>query len=88
MLFFIIINNIDKGVIYSTARLFTDDTRLSKSVTDVISATQLQIDANSIYKWAEDNHMEFNDDKFELLRYRVRKMLFKIAIIILQVMGT
>ena len=31
----------------------------------------LQEDLNTVYIWAKINNMEFNSDKFELLRYRV-----------------
>ena len=31
--------------------------------------TKLQQDLNSIYEWAEQCNMQFNDSKFELLRY-------------------
>ena len=65
------IYDIDENVSNSSVRSFADDTRVTKGITNVHTATQLQIDLDSIYEWAEKNHMCFNGDKFELLRFRV-----------------
>ena len=32
----------------------------------------LQADLDAVFNWAENNNMEFNSDKFELLKYRLR----------------
>ena len=73
LLFVIMIIDIDEGVISSTVRSFADDTRVCKGIINVHDATTLQKDLNSIYSWAEDNKMTFNDTKFEMLRVHSKK---------------
>lgn len=65
--------DIDESVTTSSVRSFADDTRVCKGINNVDDATKLQIDLNSIYQWAEDNKMMFNDSKFELLRVKNSK---------------
>ena len=73
LLFLIMIGDIDANVAESSVRSFADDTRVAKEIKDLHSSTKLQSDTNSIYKWAEDNNMQFNEDKFEVLRYKTNK---------------
>ena len=61
--------DIDDDICHSFLSSFADDTRLSKAVKGVTDVTKLQQDLNSIYEWAEQCNMQFNDSKFELLRY-------------------
>ena len=70
LLFVIMISDIDTHVRNSTVRCFADDSRISKGITNVADATQLQIDLEAIYEWASTNKMKFNDKQFELIRYR------------------
>ena len=47
-----------------------------KEVTNQSDCQKLQDDLNKIFSWAEENHMGFNSNKFELMRimrYIVRK---------------
>ena len=69
LLFLLLIGDIDEKVINSFVRSFADDTRVSKGVTTIREASELQSDLNVIYDWAYMNNMEFNSSKFELLRY-------------------
>jgi len=87
ILFVIMIYDIDHLTTASSVRSFADDTSVTKPVTDVHSATELQIDLNEIYEWAEQNNMEFNNTKFELLRFRLNFSPFKTAHHIYQVMA-
>ena len=69
ILFIIMIANIDEKVKESIVRCFADDTRVSKKIEKEEDKQKLQEDLSIIYKWAEDNLMFFNDDKFEQLTY-------------------
>ena len=47
---------------------FAGDTRVAKGINSVDMET-LQLDLQSMYEWAEENNVEFNFPKFEILRY-------------------
>ena len=68
ILFLIFISDIDQNIT-SFASMFADDTRLVGNIASEEDAIQFQKDLNLIYEWAESNNMQFNDKKFELLRY-------------------
>ena len=68
LLFLILISDIDEGLFISILSSFADDTRLIAAVTNVLQASGLQTDLESVYEWAKENKMEFNDTKFEVLR--------------------
>ena len=68
LLFLVLISDIDKDVTSSFLSSFADDTRVSKGVLGVSDCSALQGDLEAIYKWATDNNMSFNSNKFELLR--------------------
>ena len=70
LLFLILIGDIDKDVAASFLSSFADDTRVGKGISSDKDVKLLQADLNSIYKWSAENNMNFNSDKFELLRYR------------------
>ena len=69
LLFLIHIYDIDDEVEYSRTASFADDTRVSKNVKEITDCDKLQADLGKIYEWADFNHMEFNQSKFELIRY-------------------
>ena len=69
LLFLVLIGDIDKGIRSSFVSSFADDTRVSKGIRSVGDVEALQSDLQSIYKWADENNMEFNFHKFESLRY-------------------
>ena len=71
LLFVIMINDIDETVKEAKIRCFADDTRATKGVGNVKQASELQTDLEEIYDWASKNKMEFNNKKFELMRYRL-----------------
>ena len=69
LLFLILIGDIDEGVTSSFISSFADDTRIGHGVTSQEDIIALKRDLQSVYEWAKTNNMEFNSDKFELLRY-------------------
>lgn len=69
ILFIIMIADIDDKIKECTVRCFADDTRVSKKITEDADKMKLQEALNIIYKWAEENLMMFNVDKFEQLNY-------------------
>ena len=71
ILFIIMISDIDENVKACIVRCFADDTRVSKKIQDEEDKSKMQEDLCSIYKWAEDNAMKFNDTKFEQLNYGI-----------------
>merc|ERR1711913_32823 len=69
ILFIIMIADIDEEIKECTVRCFADDTRVSRKITEDADRIKLQEALNIIYKWAEENLMMFNVDKFEQLTY-------------------
>lgn len=69
LIFLILIGDIDEKLKHSSARSFADDTRVIKGIENVDDSMKLQEDLDEIYDWSNENSMEFNDVKFELLRY-------------------
>ena len=54
---------------------FANDTRATKSVKSINDIAKLQSDLQQIYQWTDDNNMELNDIKFELLRYGQNQLI-------------
>ena len=75
LLFLVLISDIDEDVLNSFLSSFADDTRIGSAVSSVTDASLLQADLQAIYAWAQTNNMQFNDTKFELLRYGVNQKL-------------
>ena len=69
LLFLILIGDIDDSLLESILSSFADDTRLMNAIKNVLDASKFQTDLNTVYEWAPKNKMEFNDVKFELIRY-------------------
>ena len=69
ILFTIMISDIDEEVKNCILRCFADDTRVNKNIKTVADKKKMQEDLDTIYKWAEDNAMKFNGNKFEQLSY-------------------
>ena len=72
LLFLILIGDIDQNIASSFVSSFADDTRIGRQVEDTEDIRLLQADLKAVYDWAVRNNMEFNSDKFELLRYKPR----------------
>ena len=69
LLFLILISDIDKNALHSFVSSFADDTRIGKEISSVEDTQLLQEDINQVFSWAEENNMEFNEEKFQLIRY-------------------
>ena len=73
LIFLILLGNINEGVAHSFLSSFADDTRVGKAVNSSADAVLLQDDLDAIYTWAKKVNMEFNSEKFELIRYQANK---------------
>ena len=71
-MFLILIGDADQDIAFSFISSFADDTRVGRHTEDFEDFQLLQANLDAVYNWAECNNMEFNSDKFELLRYRLR----------------
>ena len=69
LLFLILMSDIDEGITNSKIISFADDTRLYNSVSEVEDCDLLQVDLDTIYKWADANNMTFNSNKFKYVCY-------------------
>ena len=69
LLFLILIADIDEGLHKSILSSFADDTRMVAAINNVSDASKFQADLETVFDWALSNKMEFNDVKFEVLRY-------------------
>jgi hypothetical protein len=56
-------------VAHSFVSSFADDTRIGRDIASPADARLLQEDLHKVYNWATTNNTQFNDSKFELLRY-------------------
>merc|ERR1712029_782260 len=63
------ISDIDENQKNGIVRLFADDTRVSAKIRSKEVMELLQRDLDAIYSWADDNLMEFNENKFEKLNH-------------------
>ena len=68
ILFLIYISDIGKDLIASTLT-YVDDTKVKQNVKSEIDVENLQCELNKLDKWANENNMEFNKKKFQVLRY-------------------
>ena len=69
LFFIIMIADIDDNLKISISRLFADDTKISAKIKTKEDTELLQQDLNTIYKWADDNLMQFNEGKFERMSH-------------------
>ena len=69
LLFLILIGDIDQEVVSAFVFSFADDTRAAKAISTEEDVKALQDDLQAIYRWSDDNNMDFNFPKFECLRY-------------------
>lgn len=70
LLFLVLIGDIDQDVASAFVSSFADDTRIGSKISNMSDTTCLQADLAAVYRWSVENNMEFNCDKFELMRYR------------------
>lgn len=69
LLFIIMLNDIDSGILTSYVSSFADDTRVMRGIGGALDVTVLQNDLNLIYEWCDKNNAALNHGKFECLRY-------------------
>ena len=69
LLFLIMMLDINNNIIHSWLGSYADDTRLWKCINGRQDQKLFQEELNKLYKWAEDNNMEYNDNKFELITF-------------------
>ena len=67
LLFLITIADINKDISNSKLISFADDTRVYGKISDSNDCDSFQCDLNVIYKWAIDNNMFFNAQRFNYL---------------------
>ena len=77
LFFIIMIADIDQDLENSISRLFADDTKVSAKIRSQEDSNNLQQDLDKIYAWADDNLMQFNEDKFQQLSHGVTKNVGK-----------
>ena len=65
LFFIVMIADIDQNLEISVSILNADDTKVSAKVKKQEDTEHLQQDLNRIYTWADENLMEFNENKFE-----------------------
>ena len=69
LFFIIMISDIDDNILGSIVRLFADDTKVSAKIKNEGDTEILQRDLDEIYRWADENCMEFNENKFEMMSH-------------------
>merc|ERR1712002_707910 len=69
LLFVIMISDIDENIKKSIVRSFVDDTRVNRKISSPRDKNELQEHLNMMYKWARENKMEFNENKFEHMTF-------------------
>ena len=69
LLFILYINDIFEVVKNSKVKVFADDSKLQKDIKTAVDHFLLQDDLAAVVKWASDNNMELNEDKFQLLQH-------------------
>ena len=74
ILFLIMIADIDVDILKkSTVSSFADDTKVSHVIKLRQDCDDLQASLQTIYEWSENNNLNFNELKFQALRYGVNK---------------
>ena len=79
ILFIIMISDIDDDLKNSISRLFADDTKVSAKIRTYEDTVLLQQDLDKIYKWADENLMEFNEKKFEQMSHGTSKNVIDVV---------
>ena len=69
LLFLILLGDIDNRVSHASVSSFADDTRILAPIMSNEDVDSLQADLDVIYEWSVENNAQFNDDKFECVRY-------------------
>lgn len=74
LLFILMINDLPDVVANARSLLYADDLKLFYEIKSELDCQALQSDINSVYKWSEDNKMEFNKSKCYVMSFgRMRR---------------
>ena len=68
-LFILYINDITQVIKHSYIKIFADDSKLVKSIKSMSDRELLEIDLKAVIKWADNNKMQLNRLKFQLLQH-------------------
>ena len=94
-MFIIYVNDLSTVVENSSVLTFADDTKIVSKISNVEDKNKLQMDLNNIINWSNANNMVLNNNKFELVNYRLNKenenqrffkMIFLLTKVILRTM--
>ena len=69
LLFLIYINDLEPELKKSILRIFADDSKIVKPISNQNDHDELQTELNIAMKWADRNNMELNHKKFQLMQY-------------------
>ena len=69
VLFILYINDITQVIKHSYIKIFADDSKLVKSIKSMSDRELLEIDLKAVIKWADNNKMQLNRLKFQLLQH-------------------
>ena len=69
LLFAILISDITLNITPSLLLSYADDTKIYKGISVEEDEEALQNDLYRVYRWSEDNNQEFNEKKFESMRF-------------------
>ena len=75
ILFIIMLNDIDEFIKLCSVYSFADDTRILKIIESMVNCNELQEDLDNTYKFAKINKLQFNEHKFELIKFGPNKTL-------------
>ena len=75
LLFLIYINDLEPALKKSILRIFADDSKIVKHITNQSDHDVLQDELNNAIKWASSNNMELNHTKFQLMQYGKKEHL-------------
>ena len=69
LLFLIYINDLEDALKNSILQIFADDSKIVKELESKTDHEQLQEDLDISLRWAEENNMELNKNKFQLMQF-------------------
>ena len=71
VLFILYINDLPQCIKDSAVLTFADDTKVVSKVSTVTDTLNLQLNLNKIISWSHHNNMELNENKFELMSFKL-----------------
>ena len=71
ILFILYIDDQLDTLVTSLGKIFADDTKLIGKILDLAAKSLLQEDLANVISWAGMNNMQLNEDKFEVMNYKL-----------------